>query len=275
MSVKQAANGRRSTQVEFEVDGTPEEVWDAIATGHGISSWFVPTVVEARDGKPIAMKYIFGPGVEPTAEVTHWNPPHSFTGQGEVYGGGAPPVATEWTIEARAGGVCLVRMVHSLFASTDEWDNQLEGAELGWSGFLRTLKLYLKHFRGQRAAIMQLTTPVACTEAEAWDILTTAMGVNASTLGQHWSTPAGVASLGGVVEEFTEEPYDALMRLDAPWPGIAALGAVTYPNGPTVAAMNLYIYGEKAAEIVAQQTPVWEAFLQEQFPIPAEPSTGA
>jgi len=33
MSVKQEANGRRSVQVEFEVPGTPEEVWQAIATG--------------------------------------------------------------------------------------------------------------------------------------------------------------------------------------------------------------------------------------------------
>lgn len=49
-----------------------------------------------------------------------------FAGKGEVYGG-SPPVATEWRGEARAGGVCLVRIVHSLFASTDEWDNQLEG----------------------------------------------------------------------------------------------------------------------------------------------------
>ena len=274
MSVNKDASGRRYVQVEFEVPGTPEEVWDAIATGPGISSWFVPTVVEERDGKPVAMKYIFGPGIEPSAEVTAWHPPLTFTAQGEVYGGGAPPVATEWTIEARSGGVCLVRMVHSLFASTDEWDNQIEGAEMGWSGFLRTLKLYLKHFRGQRAAIMQLTTPVAGSEAETWEILTSAMGVSGAKLGQRWATPAGVSALGGIVEEFTAEPYDALMRLDAPWPGIAALGAVTYPNGPTVAAMNLYIYGDKAAEIVAEQTPVWQAFLQEHFPLPAEQSAG-
>ena len=31
MSVKQEANGRRSVQVEVEVPGTPEEVWQAIA----------------------------------------------------------------------------------------------------------------------------------------------------------------------------------------------------------------------------------------------------
>ena len=43
MSVKKDAFGRRSVTVEVEVPGTPEEVWQAIATGPGVSSWFVPT----------------------------------------------------------------------------------------------------------------------------------------------------------------------------------------------------------------------------------------
>src|SRR6516164_10911182 len=33
MSVKKEASGRRSVQVEVEVPGTPEEVWQAIASG--------------------------------------------------------------------------------------------------------------------------------------------------------------------------------------------------------------------------------------------------
>jgi uncharacterized protein YndB with AHSA1/START domain len=271
--VKVDPSGRRSVQVEFELPGTQEEVWAAIATGPGISSWFVPAEFEERDGKPVAMTLYFGPGVEPRADITAWHPPRTYTGQGEVYGG-SPPIATEWTVEARAGGVCLVRMVHSLFASTDEWDNQLEGAEMGWSGFLPTLRLYLTYFRGLGSAIMQLTTPVACTEAEAWDTLTRAMGVQGVGVGQRWSTPAGSASLGGVMEHVTENPYDALMRLDTPGPGIAAIGAVTYPGGPTVAAMNLYMYGDHAADTVARETPVWKAWLEGLFPMPAEPVAG-
>ena len=154
MSVKKEASGRRSVQVEVEVPGTPEEVWQAIATGPGISSWFVPTEFEERDGKPVAVKLNFGPGMESRSAVTAWDPPRMFAAQGEGWGG-SPPIATEWSVEARAGGVCLVRVVHSLFASTDDWDNQLEGTESGWPGFFRTLRIYLTHFRGQRSAIMQ------------------------------------------------------------------------------------------------------------------------
>ena len=43
MPVNKEPSGHRSVQAEVEVPGTPEEVWQAIATGPGISSWFVPT----------------------------------------------------------------------------------------------------------------------------------------------------------------------------------------------------------------------------------------
>jgi uncharacterized protein YndB with AHSA1/START domain len=272
MSVKKEANGRRSVQVEFEAPGTPEEVWQALATGPGISSWFVPTEIDERGGKPVAVKYNFGPGIEIRSVVTAWDPPRIFAQEADGWSPGSPPIATEWSIEARGGGICIVRIVHSLFASTDDWDNQLEGAKSGWSGFLRTLRIYLTHFRGQRSAIMQVTTPVASTEAEAWETLTAALGVKGVSVGQRWTTPAGVSPLSGVVELVTENPYDALLRLDKPGPGIAALGAVTYPSGQSVVAMNLYLYGDQAAATVARETPVWQAWLQERFPMPTEMS---
>ena len=111
MSVKKEASGRRSVQVEVEVPGTPEEVWQAIATGPGISSWFVPAEFEEQaTGRPVAVTSNFGPGMESRSAVTAWDPPRMFAAQGEGWGG-SPPIATEWSVEARAGGVCLVRVV--------------------------------------------------------------------------------------------------------------------------------------------------------------------
>jgi uncharacterized protein YndB with AHSA1/START domain len=190
MSVKKEPSGRRFVQVEVEVPGTPEEVWQAIATGPGISSWFVPTEFEMRDGKPVAVKLDFGPGMESRSAVTAWDPPRKFAAQGEGWGG-SPPIADEWSVEARAGGTCIVRVVHSLFASTDDWDNQLEGTESGWPGFFRILKIYLTHFRGQRSAMMQWMAPAAGTEAEAWESLTAAMALKGVSAGQRWTAPAG------------------------------------------------------------------------------------
>jgi uncharacterized protein YndB with AHSA1/START domain len=272
MSVKKEASGRRSVQVEFEVPGTPEQVWQAIATGPGISSWFVPAEVDERNGKPAAMKLTFGPGMEARSVVTAWDPPRMFATQGEGWGG-SPPIATEWSVEAREGGVCIVRIVHSLFASTDDWDNQLEGTKSGWSGFLRTLRIYLTHFRGQRSAIMQLMAPAAGTDAEAWEALTAALGMKGLSVGQRCTAPASVPALGGLAEYVTQSPYDALLRLDKPGPGVAALGAFTFPGGDqSMVAMNFYLYGDQAAETVARVTPLWQAWIQERFPMPTEPS---
>jgi len=50
-------------------------------------------------------------------------------GESALGGRGSAPIATEWSAEAKAGDVCVVRVVHSLFASKDDWDNQLEATE--------------------------------------------------------------------------------------------------------------------------------------------------
>jgi len=269
MSVKVEASGRRSVQVEVEVPGSPEEVWQAIATGPGISSWFVPTTFEERDGKPVAVTMNFGPGMEPRAAITAWDAPRMFAAQGESWGG-APPMATEWSVEARAGGVCLIRVVHSLFASTDDWDNQLEAAGLGWPGFFRTLRIYLTHFRGQRSELLQFVAPVAGTEADAWDMLTAAVGLKGLSVGQPWTAPAGVPALSGVLEYLSQSPCDALLRMDKPGPGVAALGAFNM-GGQSMVAMSFYHYGDQAAATVARVTPAWQSWLQQRFPMPAEP----
>ena len=137
--------------------------------------------------------------------------------------------------------------------------------------FFRALRIYLTHFRGQASTIMQFVVPVAGTEAEAWDALTTAVGVKGLTVGRRWVAPAGVPAFAGVAEYYTESPYDALLRLDEPGPGIAALGAFNC-GGPSMVALNFYLYGDRSAETVARETPFWDAWFQKHFPMPAEPT---
>jgi len=270
MSLKKEASGRRSVQAEVEVPGTPEEVWQAIATGPGISSWFVPAEFEEVEGKPVALTMNFGPGLESRAVVTSWDPPRMFAAESSGWTPDMPSIATQWSVEARSGGVCLVRVVNSLFASTDDWDEQLEGTESGWPGFFRTLRIYLTHFRGQRSAIMQRVSPVAGTEDEAWEALTAALGLNGLSVGQRWTAPAGVPTFGGVAEYVSRSPYDVLLRLDKPGPGVGAIGAFNF-GGQSMVALNFYLYGDQAAGTVAHETPLWEAWFQEHFPTPTEP----
>jgi uncharacterized protein YndB with AHSA1/START domain len=268
MSIKVEDSGKRSVEFAFDVEATPEQVWQAIATGEGVSSWLMPAELEMRDGKPAALKMSFGPGMEASSRVTAYDAPRRFALEADSMMPGSPPIAAEWHIESRGGGTCRVRIVQSLFAGTDEWDGQLEALEGGWSAFLETLKIYLKHFAGQRSTLHKFMGPTSGTEAEVWDKLTTALGLKNAHAGQRWASNHGAPALAGVVEYLSEGPYDALVRLDAPNAGIAAFGTVNM-GGPTMIGMNLYSYGA-SAENGEREMAKWQAWLQKQFPASAE-----
>ena len=115
--------------------------------------------------------------------------------------------------------------------------------------------------------MMKWMAPFAGTEAEAWEALTAALGLKGLSVGQRWTAPAGVPALSGVVEYLTQNPNDALLRLDKPGPGIAALGTFNM-GGPSMVALNFYLYGDQAAGTIARETPRWEEWFQKRFPMP-------
>jgi hypothetical protein len=73
-----------------------------------------------------------------------------------------------------------------------------------------------------------------------------------------------------VVEHVQQSPSGALLRLDKPGPGTAALFIMTVP-GSVIATFNFYLYGDQAAGYVARETPLWQAWIQKRFPMPTEP----
>ena len=264
MSVKKETSGRRSVQVEVEVPGTPEQVWQAIATGPGVSSWFVPTEIDQRVGGAVTAH--FGPGMDSSATVTAWEPPSRFAAESPDLGPNAPTLATEWIVEARSGGTCIVRVVHSLFASTDDWDDQIESIESGWPAFFRILRLYLTHFRGERCSTFQLMGVAPEPVSEAWATLTGSLGLAGAIVGQRRNTPAGAPPLVGVVEVVREgnQPY-ALLLLDEPTPGAVFLNACAM-GGQVYMPVSFYLYGDRAAATVARVEPAWRAWMNAHFP---------
>ena len=272
MSVRVDPSGRRSVELTLEVPGTPDEVWRAIATGPGISSWFVPASNTEENGRPVSQSLTFGPGMISTAAITHWDAPRMYAKESKGWLPGSPNMATEWHVEATSGGTCIVRIVHSLFASTDEWDSQLDGAANGWPAFLATLQLYLTHFRGEPSTLVQLSAPTTGSDADVWQALTSALGVDSTAVGDTVQAPADAPPLRGVLAYQHTKPYDALVRIDTPARGIAALGVASWPGGPTMAAINFYCYGDDADTHAAAIEPIWSTWLTTRFPAP-EPQT--
>jgi uncharacterized protein YndB with AHSA1/START domain len=267
VSVKKEPSGRRSVQVEVEVPGTPEEVWRAIATGPGISSWFVPTRSEERAGGQVVCT--FGPGMDCPATITAWEAPRRYATEGDMGMPGSPKVATEWTVEARAGGKCVVRVVHSLFASTDDWDGQLDGLEQGWPTYFRILRMYLERYKGQVCSAMQFVGFSSDSEANAWEKAGGELGLLRIAEGQKWSTPSGLQRMAGVVESMGKGMHKntVLLRLEAPAPGSAYVGAFSC-GGMVMVCMSVYLYGDKARAAAERDEPTWQKWMGERFPMP-------
>ena len=264
MSVEKSPSGTRSITVEREVRATPEEVWEAIATGPGISSWFYPTEVEERAGG--AFTYHTGAQMDTPAKVTVWDPPRRFRHEGRDCGPDGPPTATEWTITPKSGGRCRVRVVHSLFASTKDWDGQLEDFEAGWPAAIAILRLYLAHFAGQRASIVRVLAPFEGSAGAAWKALRAELGAGELEPGDAWSLSAtGAARLRGELGESAglRQPY-AAFRLREPAPGIAIASAYKVAPQATV-TLEIYFYGEGAPEVVARHEAVWRAWFADRF----------
>jgi uncharacterized protein YndB with AHSA1/START domain len=268
MSVRKDPDGRRWVQVEAEVPGTPEQVWQAIATGPGVSSWFVPTE-KREDGAVVSH---FGPGMDAVATETAWDPPHRFAAEGDM-GPGAPKMATEWIMEARTNGTCVVRVVHSLFSDRDDWDGQLESIEGGWPDYFENLRLYLKHFSGQPCSPFQFVSMSMQPVSEVWDVLTSGLGLAEAKVGEHRQSPEGAPRLSGVVERTGSagHPWAVLLRLDQPAPGMAHLFAMGM-GGASFLVLRFYLFGDEAPAAAAEQEPRWQAWLAEHFPPPAPPA---
>jgi uncharacterized protein YndB with AHSA1/START domain len=266
MPVKKDPSGRRSVEAEVEVPGSPEDVWQAIASGPGISSWFVPTELDGREGGA-AISH-FGPGnsMDSVAKITVWDAPHRFVAETQE---GPGTIATEWTVEAKAGGTCTVRVVHSWFASTDDWDGQFEGHTYGWLSFFQILRLYLAHFRGEPCTSVQLMATSSETTKDAWDLLVRPLGLADARVGARVTTPAGAPELSGLTEVVNPPEWPGfLLRLDKPAPALAHLFAMPM-GGQVLLPVRFYLYGQSATKIAGEIETTWQEWLSRRFPPPS------
>jgi uncharacterized protein YndB with AHSA1/START domain len=252
-------SSERTVEHEIEVPGTPEQVWQAIATGQGITAWFVPAKVEERAGGVFELD--FGPGMGTSAgEVTVWEPPSRFVHQG--MGAGGNPVAYEWQVEARSGGTCVVRLVASGFLSEADWQAEYDATAEGWKLFLNNLRLYLLHFAGQRCASLLVQKLSEVATDDAWRQLTRSLGLpEAPSVGQQVSV-SNAPAMSGRVDRFQSRLMTVL--LDTPTRGIAVVGTESF-DGKGFPMVYLYLFGAGADEAIQRDQPAWQEWIERTF----------
>jgi uncharacterized protein YndB with AHSA1/START domain len=251
---------RRAIELEVEVPGTPEEVWRAIATGPGISSWYVPHTVEEREGGAATARFGPGPEMEIPGRVAVWEPPRRIVFDG---GEGVGGLAFEWLVEARDGGTCVVRLVNTGFGEGGEWDDQYDGMAEGWQLFLLNLKLHLQHFPGQTATAVLSTGQWAGPRGEAFSRLTDALGLPpAPAAGERIAVSANDApALGGTVVE--SAPGRLGLVVDEPAPGTAFI-AVEGDGEQVTTSVWSYLYGPEGEAAARRDEPAWFRWLGER-----------
>jgi uncharacterized protein YndB with AHSA1/START domain len=265
MPIKNDETGKRWVEIETFVPGTPEQVWQAIATGPGVAAWYVRAQIDGHVGGKVVLD--FGAKGTATGEVTVWEPPRRFGYVEREWSEGAPPLATELTVAGRSGARCVIRLVHSLFASTNDWDDQLEDYESGWPGFFEVLRLYLAHFTGAQAACFHLMGTVKGDQPETWKRLTELLGVSGANVGDRWKAERPQAMSGRVsrLQQGPEERY-VMLLLEKPRTGIAQIGTYGVPDAPeTNIGIGLYFYGDEAGQQAASSEPIWQSWFAETF----------
>ena len=265
MPIKKDGTGKRWVEIEFLTPGTPDQVWKAMATGPGNAAWFTKAVIVERVGGTV--RFDFGSNVSTSGEVTAWEPPRRFGYVEREWSEGAPPVATEITIVSRAGNRCVVRMVHSLFSSSDEWDDQLESFEGGRPGFFEVLRLYLAHFAGKRAASFQVVRSVKGEHLAIWKRLIEELDLVAANVGEVRTGPGQPEAMSGVVEHVLQDGRlrFIVLRRASPAAGVAVIG--TYGAGENVnVSMGIYFYGDDSEDRAAMSSRKWQDWMTKAFP---------
>jgi uncharacterized protein YndB with AHSA1/START domain len=158
---------------ELPLSATPEQVWEAIATGPGIDSWFLGhSEIEPREGGRGSMTM----GEHTThSTVTAWDPPHRLAYRSDDNPDGTF-MAFEYLIEGRAGGSTVLRFVHSGMLG-DDWEAEYDALSKGDRMYLLHLAAYLRHFPGRTAThSMFLPGPQIADGQRVWAAFAEALG---------------------------------------------------------------------------------------------------
>jgi hypothetical protein len=153
---------------EIELPATPEQVWEAVATGPGNLRWLFPMEIEPWEGGTVSR----GPST-----VTVWDPPWHFASRYQNEEGFSH--ALDYIIEARDGDSTVLRTVIRWEQSgivDDGWDIRADAADKHGEFYQHTLGQYLRYFSGRPATYVQVEQPTA-TGANAFTVLRRGLGL--------------------------------------------------------------------------------------------------
>jgi uncharacterized protein YndB with AHSA1/START domain len=247
-------------ELTFEMPGTPEQVWHAIASAAGISAWMMPTDFEEREGG--AVSFHMGE-TSSDGTVTGWDPPRrlvyeepDWAALGGHEGASVTPLVSEFLVEAQSGGTCVLRVVSSAFGTGADWEREfIDEMEKGWAPMFEHLRLYLTHFPDQQATTLWLDAQVPGTTDSVHAALLQALGVD--TAGQAVVTHG----LTGEVHRITES--GVTLRLTDSIPGYLSIWTNGMGDDTVMVGLVGYLFSDAAPAYVKREEAAWKAWIEE------------
>ncbi|GLW98156.1 SRPBCC domain-containing protein [Microtetraspora sp. NBRC 16547] len=240
---------------EIALEATPEQVWEAIATGPGVDSWFMGrNEIESREGGRTRQEMM---GFTSEGTVTAWEPGKKFAFRSDENPDGTF-MAFEYLIEGRDGGSTVLRFVHSGFLG-DDWEAEYDALKVGDRMYLEKLAVYLRQFVGRVSAHNVFAVGPQVPDAErVWSAFKDVLGLTGAQVAE--GDPVrlaveGLAPAEGVVE-FVRQPSFLGVRTDE--------------------GIYMFIHGHEGAVVVEQHDfsgsvdgkeldAAWQAWLTRSF----------
>jgi uncharacterized protein YndB with AHSA1/START domain len=183
---------------EIEVGATPEQAWQAVATGEGMDAWFMGrNEVEPREG---GKTRTITPGFAEEATVTTWDPPNRFAYRTDEAEDGAF-MSFEYRIDRQDKGNTAIRWIHSGVLGGD-WEAEYEAMNEGDTAYFHKLGQYLTYFFGRKATPVDVFGPDLPDREQAWRLIREGLGLPGSVAVDEKVrlTPEGIAPIEGIVE---------------------------------------------------------------------------
>jgi uncharacterized protein YndB with AHSA1/START domain len=172
----------RSHETIVEIAAPADAVWRGITEASEIVRWFAPQAdVSPGEGGRITLSW--GPGMEGSSRITVWEPGRHLrlveerpNGPRNCEAGGVVQavddskpveVVLDYYLEAK-GGSTVLRLVHSGFGATSDWDGEFESTRYGWMMFLRNLRHAITRHPGTPCRQAMLMATSALEPAATW-----------------------------------------------------------------------------------------------------------
>lgn len=159
----------RSIELEVTVNAPVEVVWNALADPEKLANWF-PLRASGGSGKGATVSISWDPSTEWTTTIDEWVPNKHLRWVDPPAAEGLPPSAIDFRLESK-GGRTIVRLVHSGFGASADWDDMYDATVGGWTYFLYNLQHYLEHHPNVSRNMVWTRRPTTKSPSEIWERL--------------------------------------------------------------------------------------------------------